>query len=56
MFSNGEFFMGRFDKGDSIDGVYHYKNGNTYVGQFRDYKKHGFGKMQYEQNKASYEG
>lgn len=56
MFSNGEFFTGKFHRGESTEGIYHYKNGNTYVGQFKEYKKHGFGKLHYLEQKAHFEG
>jgi antitoxin component YwqK of YwqJK toxin-antitoxin module len=38
------------------EGVFYYKDGGYYEGQWKDNKMNGFGKLYYESGKLAYEG
>lgn len=54
-YTNGETFVGKFEKGEKATGIFTFHDGEVYAGQFADGKSHGLGKHLYLDG-SSYDG
>ncbi len=54
-YKNGDTFEGIWENDQKVNGIYYFSNGNKYIGEFKNDKINGLGKMEF-QNKDKYEG
>lgn len=47
IYANGDTFLGKWDKGYYVNGVYTFKDGRKYEGEIKNYKWHGHGIFYY---------